>query len=220
MNMDVWEKVKRPPQEVLKTIKGGRLKGMTDISPQWRYQVMTEVFGMCGIGWKYEIVRLWNEVGSAEQVMAFAEILLYVKHEGAWSDPIPGIGGAALVTKESGGLYSSDEGFKMAVTDALSVAMKMLGVAADIYMGAWDGSKYMDSKEEGKSLPEKKILEMQKQITDQTTIDGAKETWGKILDVCKEIGDHPAAERLKKITIDHCAFIKKAQDNESEDIKQ
>ena len=40
-----------------------------------------------------------------------------------------------LVTKERDGLRTNDEGFKMATTDALSVAMKMLGVAADIYAG-------------------------------------------------------------------------------------
>jgi hypothetical protein len=39
-------------------------------------------------------------------------------------------------------MHSNDEGYKMAITDALSVAMKSLGVAADIYMGLWDGSKY------------------------------------------------------------------------------
>ena len=32
-----------------------------------------------------------------------------------------------------------------AVTDAFSTALKMLGVAADIYAGRWDGSKYKES---------------------------------------------------------------------------
>jgi len=50
-----------------------------------------------------------------------------------------------LVTKESKGLHSSDEGFKMAVTDALSTAMKLLGVGADIYSGMWDGTKYKEN---------------------------------------------------------------------------
>jgi len=43
----------------------------------------------------------------------------------------------------------------MAVTDALSVALKMLGVAADIYLGRWDGSKY--AAEEKPYQPEEKI---------------------------------------------------------------
>ena len=35
----------------------------------------------------------------------------------------------------------------MATTDALGVAMKHLGVAADVYMGLWDGSKYIEPKD-------------------------------------------------------------------------
>lgn len=144
-NMEFWNKVKTPPADVLKTIQGGRLKGMTDISPQWRYQVMTELFGSCGVGWKYTIDRVWTEQGTEGQVFAFAEISLFIKVANNWSDPIPGIGGSMLITKESKGLYSSDEGFKMAVTDALSTACKMIGVASDIYLGRWDGTQYKES---------------------------------------------------------------------------
>ena len=142
--MKLWNTIKRPPTDVLKPIRAGRLKGKSDISPQWRYKAMTEYFGPCGIGWKYEIKNVWNETGSEGQVFAFAEVLVYtyIKEADKWSAGVPGIGGSMLVAKESKGLYSSDEGYKMAVTDALSVAMKMLGMAADIYEGLWDGSKY------------------------------------------------------------------------------
>ena len=51
-NMEVWNAIKQPPPEALKMITGGRLAGKTDINPQWRYQSMTEQFGMCGVGWK------------------------------------------------------------------------------------------------------------------------------------------------------------------------
>ena len=49
-----------------------------------------------------------------------------------------------MVTKESKGLYNSDECYKMAVTDALSVALKMIGVGADIYMGYPPETKYQN----------------------------------------------------------------------------
>ena len=45
------------------------------------------------------------------------------------------------MAKERSGLYTSDECFKMALTDAISVACKALGFAADIYWEA-DASKY------------------------------------------------------------------------------
>lgn len=140
-----WDAMARPPASALKQIRGGRLTGMTDVNPQWRYRAMTETFGPCGDGWKYEITRTWTEPGTEGQVLAFAEVALYWRDEGGkWNGPIPGIGGSMLIAKESSGLRVNDEGFKMAVTDALSVALKMLGVAADIYAGLWDGSKYKE----------------------------------------------------------------------------
>jgi hypothetical protein len=142
-NLEIWNAMKQPPKEALKAIGGGRLKGMTDIKPQWRYLAMTERFGPIGIGWKYTIDRLWTEPGAVGEVLAFALITLYIKPD-QWSDGIPGIGGSTIIDKEKEGLHSSDEGYKMAVTDALSVAMKTLGVAADVYMGSWNGSKYRD----------------------------------------------------------------------------
>lgn len=146
MSLEFWNKVKQPPAGVLRKIEGGRLSGKSDINPMWRYQVMTEEFGMCGIGWKYEIVKLWTEPGPENQVFSCAQINLYFKQGDKWSDPVPSIGGHMLIVKEKGGLHANDEGFKMAITDALGTAMKMLGVAADVYAGIWDGSKYKDEQ--------------------------------------------------------------------------
>ncbi len=145
-NLNFWNKVKQPPPSVLRQIQGGRLSGKSDINPMWRYQVMTEEFGMCGIGWKYEIVKLWTEPGPDNQVFSCAQINLFIKQGDKWSDPIPAVGGHMMVDKESKGLHANDEGFKMAVTDALSTSMKLLGVAADVYAGLWDGTKYKDEK--------------------------------------------------------------------------
>lgn len=141
-NMAIWEALRTPPQTALKKIEAGRLKGKSDINPQWRYEAMTQQFGPCGIGWRYTIDRCWLEPTADGQVVAFAEVSLYVKAADRWSEAIPAIGGNMLVEKESKGLHVSDEAYKMAVTDALSVALKMIGVAADVYAGNMDGFKY------------------------------------------------------------------------------
>jgi hypothetical protein len=140
-NMKIYEATRTVPNEALKKIGGGRLKGMSDINPMWRIKLLTELFGICGIGWKIEIVDQRLEQGSADQIACFVTINLYIKVDGEWSDPIPGMGGSAFVTKESSGLYTSDECFKMAYTDAISVACKSLGFAADVYY-ANDRTKY------------------------------------------------------------------------------
>lgn len=140
-NMELYEKVRSVPKEALKAIQGGRLKGMSDINPMWRIKMLTELFGMCGIGWKTEIVDRRLEKGAGDEIACFVDINLYIKVNGEWSEPIPGMGGSSFVTKEKNGLYTSDECFKMAYTDAISVACKSLGFAADIYF-ANDRTKY------------------------------------------------------------------------------
>ena len=172
--METWNKLKQPPKSALKEITGGRLKGMTDVNPQWRYQAMTEAFGACGVGWKYEIKRLWCEPAQNE-IFAFAEVNVYVKGADGWGEPIPGVGGSKLIAKETAGLHSNDEGYKMAVTDALSVALKMLGVASDIYMGLWDGSKYTETRtdEEPKLIDEKQLSSLVDYM-DKLNVDEAK----------------------------------------------
>lgn len=131
--MEIYNKVRAVPPAALKQITGGRLKGMSDINPMWRIEKLTEVFGMCGVGWYYEIAKQWLEQGANDEICAFCNIELYVKVDGEWSKPVTGTGGASFVAKEKNGYYNSDECFKMALTDAISVACKALGFGADVY---------------------------------------------------------------------------------------
>lgn len=140
-NLSIWEKVRTVPPTAQKPIVGGRLKGKSDINPVWRLKTLTEQFGVCGVGWKYVIKKSWLEPGANSEIAAFVEIEIYIKADGQWSEAIPGTGGSSFVAKESGGLYVSDECFKMALTDAISVACKALGVGADVYWEK-DSSKY------------------------------------------------------------------------------
>jgi len=152
-NLTIYNATRKPPQNALKTIKGGRLSGYTDINPMWRIKALTEQFGPCGIGWKYIITKQWLEEGANGEIAAFTNIDLYIKWNGEWSEAIPGTGGSAFVTKERSGLYTSDECFKMALTDAISVACKSLGMAADIYWES-DRTKYdTQEKQSNTAIP-------------------------------------------------------------------
>ena len=140
-NLRIYEKVRAVPLEAQKKIGGGRLKGMTDINPMWRIKALTEQFGPCGVGWRYEVVDKQLSPGADGTVAAFVDILLYCKECEEWGAGIPGTGGSMFVAKEDRGLYTDDECFKKALTDAISVAAKALGVGADIYFAA-DRTKY------------------------------------------------------------------------------
>ena len=170
-NLYIYNKVAEVPKNAQKTISAGRLKGMTDINPMWRIKVLTEEFGPCGIGWKYTIDKQWLEPGADGVVSAFCNITLYIKVNGEWSDGIPGTGGSAYIAKESKGLYTSDEVYKMALTDALSVACKALGIGANIY---WAGGG--DSKYSRVSKDEYKCSKCGRPFEDYVTAEGKRYT--------------------------------------------
>lgn len=195
-NLAIYEKARLVPESAIKPIASGRLKGKSDINPVYRIKRMTEIFGPCGFGWKYEIVRQWLEPFGNE-VKAFTLINLYVKLNGDWSDAIPGVGGASFVAQEKSGTYVNDECFKMSLTDALSVSMKALGIAADIYYSK-DGnnanpgdSKYRDgtinsaaevaqAKNELQAKIDQAVAEI-KAVKSRKELEACWRTWSKVV---------------------------------------
>lgn len=153
-NLELYKKVRCVPDEAQKAIAGGRLKGMTDINPMWRIKTLTKQFGICGYGWKTEIVNTWLDNGAKGEVIANVQINLYIKYKEEWSEAIPGIGGSMFVENESKGAYTDDECYKKAYTDALSVACKALGIGADVYF-AKDRTKYDIKAQSSKEQPKK-----------------------------------------------------------------
>lgn len=151
-NLKIYNAVREVPKEAQKPISAGRLKGKTDINPMWRIKCLTEQFGVCGLGWRYEITNKWTESGVKDEISAFVQINLYVKIGDTWSEAIQGVGGSSFVTREKQGPYQSDECYKMALTDAISVACKALGIGADVYWEA-DKTKYSVNEVTKKILP-------------------------------------------------------------------
>ena len=140
-NMRIYNAVREVPPEAQKPIIGGRLKGMTDINPMWRLKRLTELFGPCGLGWRYDITHREFVPGANGEIACIVDIGLQVKEDGEWGDVIPGTGGAMYVSQERSSLHTDDEAPKKALTDALSVACKALGIGADVYF-AKDRTKY------------------------------------------------------------------------------
>ena len=156
-NLNLYNRVREVPKVAIKPNMAGRLKGQSDINPMWRIKKLTEEFGLCGFGWKYDIVRMWTEEGGNGEKSAFVLINLYVKVGGEWSEPIQGIGGSSFVSIEKNGMYVSDECYKMALTDAISVSCKALGFAADVYFSN-DRTKYDEGTPQNRTADRRKPL--------------------------------------------------------------
>lgn len=161
-NLRIYDRVRQVPDNAKKTITGGRLNGMTDVAPMFRIKTMTDLFGPCGLGWGYTRPEFTIVDGAGGEKMVQCYLEIWYKEtdydeEGKvtqvrQSDKVPGIGGSMLIANEKNGLRSDDEAYKKAMTDALSVACKALGVAADVYWDK-DSTKYTQPEQQPAQQP-------------------------------------------------------------------
>ena len=188
-NMGIYIQSREVPEEAKKTIQAGKIKGFTDVNPMFRIKKLTELFGPCGIGWVCPAERFWLEKTDGGEVKAFCICQLrYKTANGEWSEPVMGIGGSSFVSKTKNGLEVSDECYKMAYTDAISVACKSLGIAADVYWEK-DRTKYDQQAEQAQRKETKK---REKSLL----IKGSK-LWGQVVDYFAKRPDLDTAEVIR-----------------------
>lgn len=186
----IYNELKSVPDKYLKKIDAGRLKGMSDIKPQWRIEKLTELFGACGIGWKITDVE-YNYFTQGPETVVNCRLKFQYKWDGEWSEPIPASGGSKIATQERNGLYVSDEAEKMAYTDALSVAGKMIGLASDIYMG--HGGKY-DGTNTNTTLTNKVVSQGQNMDDNKAWLNVDTPEFEKVAQV---VDKYPAEQLIK-----------------------
>lgn len=143
-NTDLWDKLgKTDPAHTKGFTRGGGFKG-TAIKPMFSYRRMTEEFGPCGIGWGVGEPS-FQVVPAGEEILVFCTVSVW---HGKPDQLVYGVGGDKAVVKQSSGLRSDDEAFKKAFTDAVTNGLKLIGVGADVHMGMFDDSKYVNSMRE------------------------------------------------------------------------
>lgn len=144
-NTKLWDILGRTdPAHTKAFTRGGGFKG-TAIKPMWSYRRMTEEFGPCGLGWGVG-EPVFQVVPAVE-----GEMLVYCTASiwyGEAKSTVYGVGGDKVVGKNKYGLSSDDEAFKKAFTDAVTNALKLIGVGADVHMGMFDDSKYVNTMRE------------------------------------------------------------------------
>jgi len=186
-NMRIWDALgKTDPAHTKQFTRAGGFKG-TAVKPMWANKQMTEFFGPCGIGWgmtepKFETVRGMGEI------LVFCTAGIWYLQNGQKQGPVYGQGGdkvlSQVILKDSHGQrifdteagtwktypQSDDEAFKKAYTDALSNAMKFIGVAADVHMGLFDDSKYVQEvREEFEAAAREEVVaEVERQKAEPT----------------------------------------------------
>jgi hypothetical protein len=143
---DLWDRLgKTDPRHTKGFSRSGGFKG-TAIKPMYSFHRMTEEFGPCGQGWGVNQPSFQVVPGTEGEVLVYCTVSVW---HGDRANLVFGVGGDKVVVKYSSGLKSDDEAFKKAFTDAITNALKLIGVGADVHMGLFDDSKYVnDLKQE------------------------------------------------------------------------
>lgn len=133
----VWDKVRKTNPEFVKRVN--QRGGFTAIDAYYKIHKATKQFGPVGEGWG------WDE---PEQLIGDGVFLVKVC---LWwrDDPAPDakrnefwVYGAAQWVRKNG---VDTDAPKKALTDAITKGLSYLGVCADVFLGKFDDSKYVES---------------------------------------------------------------------------
>ena len=171
-NLDLWNKVRTPDPKFTKPITFG-FKG-TAISPVYLIQMATEQWGPMGIAWHVEEVESKVECG-----VWFSKIRLHPPGSDRFVEQW---GGTQFhVIKKDGTVAYDDEAAKKSYTDALSKCLSWLGFGADVHMGLFDDSKYVNDARE-------KFNAQKTKVTAKAAIERAKEI-AAMIEHAEDLGD-------------------------------
>lgn len=140
-NLRIWDALSKTDPKHTKPFKRSGGFAGTAVRPIWQTLRLTERFGPAGSGWGMDEPQ-FQTVTAGEEILVFCTVGLWYR-EGEQMARVYGVGGDKVMGKNKYGPFTNDEAFKASYTDALSNAMKQIGVAADIHMGLFDDEKYV-----------------------------------------------------------------------------
>lgn len=153
-NLSLWTSVQQTDPKFTKEFnRGGGFKG-TAVNATWLVRRATETFGPIGIGWGYEIKDesyheghpFLNDNGDVIARATIHKIRLEVWY--IWKGSLGRVqqfGQTEFVGRNKYGVFTDEEAPKKSLTDALGKCLSLIGFAADVHMGMFDDSKYVNN---------------------------------------------------------------------------
>lgn len=141
-NLRIWDAVSKTDPKHTKGFKrAGGFQG-TAIKPIWLTKRLTEQFGPAGSGWGMTKPE-FQVVTAGDEILVYCTVGLWYTDGAVADNMVYGVGGDKVQGKNKYGPFTNDEAFKASYTDALSNAMKQIGMGADIHMGLFEDEKYV-----------------------------------------------------------------------------
>lgn len=158
--MQLWNAVEATHPSATKAAKVDG-QNITSISGQHMIKRATEMFGPVGIGWGWTVVEerfdlgpeVLNDKGVSLGTIKnhTVRIKLWFEQDGKRGE-FEQYGCTKAVYKSSYGLSVDPEAPKKSLTDAIKKGLSMLGFSADIFLGMFDDSEYVQLRREEEQL--------------------------------------------------------------------
>ena len=189
--MRIWDSLCKTNPDYTRSVPSSYGKKITSIDPMYQIQCMTETFGPVGLGWKYNVKYTYQDN------LVFAEVSIHYCVHDNWFEYGP-VCSVQNLCKKNGTL--DDEAPKKAMTDAMTKAFSHLGMSADVFLGKFDDSKYVQEVKKEFSKPQVKAFPKtngKKNIKLDMELD-----MGLIKDDIKKINDIYALRKWRKANSD------------------
>jgi len=186
-NLSLWESVQATDPNYTKAFnRSGGFRG-TAINHTYQQKRATQAFGPKGLGWGSRILDEKYAEGApivhpqhgviGREVIHVVRIELWYLREGQRGS-VEAFGQTTFVGSNKHGTFTDEEAPKKSLTDAESKALASLGFSADVHLGLFDDSKYVNDlsakvaeadKPKGPSLADLKA-----EVAAATTLDALR----------------------------------------------
>lgn len=195
-HLDLWNRFADIDPAFTKPITGKDYRG-TSPNPHYVIQCLTEMFGPVGVGFGWEVEQdEFTPIG--EEVLHWCRIRFWHTDR---SNGFSAYGQTKALMKTKNGLRLDEDAPKKSLTDAITKAASQIGIAANIFLGRWDDSKYVAEvnaeyrQEERKTDPAAKAVEY---INGADSLDDLKHRWKALPDAMRKNRDVIGATNARK----------------------
>ena len=171
-NMKLWDAVEKTNPAYTKKAKIGGMS-ITAVAPQYQIKNATEQFGPYGIKWGFKDI---------EFDYSLVESLKLIVFKGTFFCPdgecVIGNSCKAFMDRDCN-MVDADFAKKLE-TDALTKVLSKMGFNADIFMGRYDDTKYVNEMKQEFAPKKMTSAEASNKINDAKTVDALVKVWNSL----------------------------------------
>lgn len=188
--MKLWDAVEKTNPAYTKKAKIGGMS-ITAVAPQYQIKNATEQFGAYGIKWGFK---------SIEFDFSLVESLKLIVFKGTFFCPDGEcvIGNSCKVFMDRACEMVDADFAKKLETDALTKVLSKMGFNADIFMGRYDDTKYVNEMKEEFAPKRMTAKEASSKLNDAETVDALVKVWNSIPIDLKQNEDVEALKNIRK----------------------